>query len=252
MPEPGLRPPSIPASYRLVLAISLALTVHTLLLAGLPSPLRDVRELSHRLVFTLQSPASETSTASSPNAAEPQLPRHPDFTVEAPEQITTDSANRPVAEPVSTQTARPSPEPSTRTETSRPRSQQHPASPESMASTPSTSTTTDEPEAIQRITLSPSEQDPYLILLATHLAEQLERQRVPAITGLQETLTMELELRLLANGALTRARVVESTGVQGIDDAAYRAALAASPYPEPKGEERDRFEVKLVFTPKRR
>ena len=252
MSEPRLRPPSIPASYRLILAISLALTVHTLLLAGLPSPLREAREFSHRLVFTLQSPASEASTASSPNAAEPKLPRNPDFTVETPEQITTDSANRPVAEPVSTQTARPSPEPATRTETSRPHSQPHPASPEAMTSTPSNSTSTDEPEAIQRITLSPSEQDPYLILLATHLAEQLEQERVPAIAGLQETLTMALELRLLANGALTRARVVESTGVQGIDDAAYRAALAASPYPEPKGEERDRFEVQLVFTPKRR
>jgi len=252
MPEPGFRPPSIPASYRLALAVSLALTVHTLLLAGLPSPLREAREFSHRLVFTLQSPASETSTASSPNAAEPELPRHPHFTVEAPEQITTDSASRPIAEPSSSQTAQPSPEPAARPETSRASSQQQPASPESMAATPSTSTATDQPEAIQRITLSPSEQDPYLILLATHLAEQLEQERVPAIAGLQETLTMELELRLLANGALTRARVVKSTGIQGIDEAAYRAALAASPYPEPKGEERDRFEVKLVFIPKRR
>ncbi|GGC81237.1 hypothetical protein GCM10011362_32290 [Marinobacter halophilus] len=63
---------------------------------------------------------------------------------------------------------------------------------------------------------------------------------------------MELELRILANGALTRARVVKSTGLPGIDDAAYRAALTASPYPRPVGENTDRFEVKLVFTPKRR
>jgi protein TonB len=221
-------------------------------LAGFPSPLREAREVSHRLVFTLQSPASEASSASSPSDADPHRLRHPDFTIEAPERITTDSANQRIARPAPQQATRRSLEPSARTEISQYSAPQQLASPESAAIKPATSTTTDKPEAIQRITLSPSEQDPYLILLATHLAEQLERQRVPAIAGLQETLTMELELRLLANGALTRARVVESTGVQGIDEAAYRAALAASPYPEPKGEERDHFEVKLVFTPKRR
>ena len=124
------------------------------------------------------------------------------------------------------------------------------------ASTPTTESAprTGEPESadtIARITDSPAERDPYLILLATHLAEQLDQQRVPAISQLGEQVSMELELTLLPNGALTRARVIRSTGIQRIDEAAYRAALAASPYPEPKGEESDRFEVKLVFTPKR-
>jgi protein TonB len=64
---------------------------------------------------------------------------------------------------------------------------------------------------------------------------------------------MDVELQLLGNGALTRARILNSTGIEGIDAAAYRAALAASPYPEPPedGREGNRFEVELVFTPKR-
>ncbi|MBE0486011.1 TonB family protein [Marinobacter sp.] len=104
---------------------------------------------------------------------------------------------------------------------------------------------------IRTITNLPSEQDSYLILLATHLAETLEHQRVPAISRLKETVTMQFELRILPKGALTRARVVQSTGLPGIDEAAYRAALAASPYPEPEEEKTDRFEVTLVFTSKR-
>jgi protein TonB len=64
---------------------------------------------------------------------------------------------------------------------------------------------------------------------------------------------MEVELQLLGNGALTRARVLTSTGIERIDEAAYRAALAASPYPQPPngGASRNRFEVELLFTPKR-
>ena len=57
----------------------------------------------------------------------------------------------------------------------------------------------------------------------------------------------------MKNGTLTRARVTKSTGIKRIDEAAYRAALAASPYPEPppNNESQDRFEVELVFSPKR-
>jgi len=110
----------------------------------------------------------------------------------------------------------------------------------------------DKPQnTIQQVSRSPSESDPYLIKLAAHLAAKLEQQRIPAMAQLTSPVTVQLELKLLANGALTRARVVEPTGKKGIDEAAYRAALAASPYPEPKGETTDRFEVTLVFTPKR-
>ena len=92
-----------------------------------------------------------------------------------------------------------------------------------------------------------------MVKLAIHLARELEKLRVPALRDLTETVAMEVELQLLANGALTRAKVLSSTGIRTIDEAGYRAALAASPYPQPPkdGENRNRFEVELLFTPKR-
>ncbi len=108
-------------------------------------------------------------------------------------------------------------------------------------------------ESITRVTESPGELDPYVVKLAVHLAHQLEELRVPAMRSLTDTVAMEVELRLLGNGALTRARVLKSTGIKTIDEAAYRAALAASPYPQPPkdGGSANRFEVELLFTPKR-
>lgn len=111
----------------------------------------------------------------------------------------------------------------------------------------------DAEQSITRVTNSPVERDPYLVALATHLARQLEQARVPAVRKLSRTVSMNVELHLLGNGALTRAKILNSTGIEGIDEAAYRAALAASPYPRPpEGEDNlNRFEVELVFTPKR-
>ncbi|MGC8121290.1 TonB family protein [Marinobacter sp. VGCF2001] len=249
MPDLAVHSTSMPAPYRLLLATSLAILTHTLVLAGLPAPLTEAQELTHRLVFTLTSPVApptqEKAPAPSQNApehAEPDTGRPPDATPRAP--------SRTMAEP--------QPERTPRTDTQNNRGTSSPKPmPESQASrstpalTPRVSEPTQTPERIKRITESPSENDPYLIRLATHLAENLDQKRVPEISALTETVSMELELRLMPNGALTRARVIRSTGVEGIDRAAYRTALAASPYPSPEGEESDRFEVELVFTPKR-
>jgi len=70
---------------------------------------------------------------------------------------------------------------------------------------------------------------------------------------LDHSSTMEIELHLLESGALTRVRVIRPTGIEQIDSAAYRAALSASPYPEPPPDQggKSRFEVKLVFAPSR-
>lgn len=232
MSEPSLRPPSIPVSYRLALALSLAVLVHTLLFAGLPSPLKDARQLSHRLVLELSAPASPPVAATLANS---------------------DSASRPVPRP---ETERPLTPIAQRQPHIPPETLEH-QTPSTQANAGSAKTTalpskpTDQQKLAQQITRTPVEQDPYRILLATHLAATLERQRVPAMSKLNATVTMELELRIRPNGALTRARVVKSTGVPEIDEAAYRAALAASPYPEPEAENSDRFGVRLVFAPKR-
>ena len=261
MAEPGLRPPSIPVPYRLALALSLAVLVHTLLLAGLPSPFEEAREIRHRLVFKLSPPASQPGAAAlaGPTAAEltdeSQELRHQDFHVDPnlPVITTSDSPSRTTPRPVLERSAAPAPQ------------NQRPSPAEATGDkTPPTQTSADSAETTvlpaepateqapsQQVATMPIQHDPYLARLASHLAETLEQRRVPAISKLNETVTMELELRILPNGALTDARVVKSTGVPGIDDAAYRAALAASPYPEPEGERSDRFEVKLVFAPKR-
>lgn len=253
MPEPGSHhAPTIPVPYRIALALSLAFMVHIFLLAGFPSPLKEAQELSQRLVFKLSSPAAQPDVARAPAEDSPPETRNPEFNVEPwPPKVVTTAADAPALPKQAEQAETPKPKAVENT-------QPQPKAKPSPASAPSTQSTPSDPreqsnatEQIQRITESPAEQDPYLILLAVHLAERLEQLRVPAMSELQETVEMTLELRILPNGALTRARVQESTGIERIDQAAYRAALAASPYPRPEGEESDRFEVKLVFTPKR-
>ena len=238
---------ALPASYRIGLALSLALMSHILLLAGLPSPLLEPQDLSHRLVFTLNATSSQPSLRSAPDSASQEPLRHSEFSVEPhPPAIEAKSSQGPVAAK--------QPKPTSTPQRQEPLQQASEAQPGIAAAqsakkhTPKQEST----ETVQRITKSPAEQDPYLIKLAVHLAEELEKLKVPAMSQLDTTKDMTLELRILANGALTRARVKESTGIDVIDRAAYRAALSASPYPKPEGEKSDRFDVKLVFTPKRR
>ena len=238
---------AVPASYRIGLALSLALMSHILLLAGLPSPLLEAQDLSHRLVFTLNATSSQPSLRSAPDSSSQEPLRHSEFSVEAqPPAIEAKSSQGPVAAKQPKPTSTPQ-----RQETLQQASKAQPgiaAAQSAKKHTPKQEST----ETVQRITKSPTEQDPYLIKLAVHLAEELEKFKVPAMSQLDTTKDMTLELRILANGALTRARVKESTGIDVIDRAAYRAALSASPYPKPEGEKSDRFDVKLVFTPKRR
>lgn len=250
----GHHAPSIPVPYRITLALSLAFMVHIFLLAGLPSPLQEARELSQRLVFKLSSPSALPAADSAPATKSRPEARNPEFNVKPwPPQVVT-TAPQATARPKSPERneqprQRPAEEPQQRPEAAP--SPAAAASSRSTQSAPSPSLDEKVAEQIQRITESPAEQDPYLIKLAVHLAETLEQLRVPAMSELRETVVMTLELRILDNGALTRARIQESTGIDRIDQAAYRAALAASPYPRPEGEKSDRFEVKLVFTPKR-
>ncbi|MBJ6138303.1 energy transducer TonB [Marinobacter litoralis] len=236
---------SVPASYRIGLALSFALLSHILLLAGLAFPSLETQDFSHRLVFTLSSPNSPPSVQSTPAPSEQQPLRHTEFSVaphrEQPPQSTVRTEQTKTSNASKRQDALQQPS-NTRAVT---------AETATAQSSQLNTSRHESGETIQRITRSTSEQDPYLIKLAVHLAEELQKLRVPAISQLNETKEMTLELRILANGALTRAQVKETTGIANIDRAAYRAALSASPYPKPVGETSDRFDVKLVFTPKR-
>ncbi|GAA0849192.1 hypothetical protein GCM10009113_28350 [Marinobacter szutsaonensis] len=264
VPHPSVK--GLPDSYRIALALSIAILLHTLFLSGLPFPKADAPQHHHRLTLELLTAGATPATSSQPATPAETQPReqpaerNPRFEIPEPATevrpeptpVTSTSSPRKVSEP-SPGNSPPAPD------QTRPEPAELQASPSKPASVASEA---GEPEEIKeeadnteltRITRSPSQQDPYLIRLAVHLAQELERLRVPAISRLTDSARMEIELQLMKNGALTRARVVKSTGIQTVDEAAYRAALAASPYPEPPADSEtgDRFEVELVFSPKR-
>lgn len=242
---------SLPARYRIGLALSMALLLHTLLLSGVPSPVRE-QKTAHResVKFELIVPGRDQSSrpAAESAAHTRPIPPIPPFSAipSEPALASPEPAPRKAPEP----TVSGPPAPQKETVERRPEST---ASPDAHSGAMAPQEAQDTEEAVTRITNSPVERDPYLVALATHLARQLEQARVPAVRQLSGTVSMDVELQLLGNGALTRARILNSTGIEGIDEAAYRAALAASPYPRPpEGEgHQNRFEVELVFTPKR-
>ncbi len=250
--SPG-RLTQLPASYRIALALSSAVLAHTLLLAGLPA-LPEQPDPAHRVRVELVSPGTAASRpATSPAVSSPADSRNPRF--EIPPATPGSRPQRPSAEaPPTSPTRTHGRSAETETTVAERATPAAPASTDSAASrSGAPAQVAERPAPTTQITETPDEQDPYLIRLALHLSEELERLRVPAIRQLTDKVAMEIELQLLGNGALTRARVLKSTGIERIDDAAYRASLAASPYPEPPADRQDqnRFEVELIFTPSR-
>ncbi|WP_298449878.1 energy transducer TonB [uncultured Marinobacter sp.] len=251
---------SLPAKHRIALALSTAFLIHTLLLSGFPAILPDSpTQHRHQINLELVAVDSSQKTPASTNLQQPNeksVARNPPFEVPpvnnpgltTPELATTNSDQKTATSHNSQAAVPNNRKDSTQTETM-PTASSTPSKSGARTQVSNKETTED----VTKITLSPSEQDPYLIKLATHLATKLETLRIPAIRKLTDTSTMALELQLLSNGALTRARVVKSTGIEQIDLAAYQAALSASPYPEPPPDQRSksRFEVKLVFSPSR-
>ncbi|MGO1461212.1 MAG: energy transducer TonB family protein [Marinobacter sp.] len=251
---------SLPAKYRIALTLSTAFLIHTLLLSSVPAIVQNV-PVQHRQQLNLELVGAKNShstpTAHAPVSGEKSPVRNPQF------EITPDQSDSKPAEPVlssrrSNQKTANSKEPQV-SKTRQKKNQTEPVTPSRAASSPSKSGSRTQvsgeevAEEVTRITQSPVEQDPYLVKLAMHLATQLETQRIPAIGALTDTKSMEIELQLMGNGALTRAKVITSTGNEQIDSAAHRAALSASPYPEPPPDQggKNRFAVKLVFSPSR-
>lgn len=249
MPEKS-SPNALPASYRLGLAISLALFLHTLFLSGVPTPIEE-RVPTHKesVRFELVPPGERETAASIPENPSPSQDalRIPPFKLDPPRPET------PKEPEIITSGRTKAPAPSEQAKTSARNSKAAHSSTSNPAGAEPKRSSINAEQNHTRITESPAERDPYVVKLALHLARELEKLRVPAMTALTQTVAMEVELQLLGNGALTRARVLKSTGIRTIDEAAYRAALAASPYPKPpkNGENRNRFEVELLFAPKR-
>ncbi|SNC76194.1 protein TonB [Marinobacter sp. es.048] len=241
---------ALPATYRLGLAVSLALLFHTLLLSGIPTPMQEPTPTHRESVrFELVPPGTHRTVANPSANPSPSrdAPRITPFEIDPPEPA-------PLSEPEIVTSSEPqTPSPDEEANTGRPQSEAAQPSVSIAAGAKQAKSSENPEESITRVTESPTELDPYTVKLAVHLAHQLQELRVPAMRSLTETVAMEVELQLLGNGALTRARVLKSTGIKTIDEAAYRAALAASPYPQPPkdGGSRNRFEVELLFTPKR-
>ncbi|QSP96280.1 TonB family protein [Marinobacter salinisoli] len=108
-------------------------------------------------------------------------------------------------------------------------------------------------DTVNQVTSTPAEQDPYIVTLAIHLGQQIERMPIAGINQLREKASLEVELQLLDNGALTRSRLLKSSGNKRLDNAVYHASLAASPYPAPPEhyQGQSRFEIQLIYSPKR-
>ncbi|TNE73204.1 MAG: TonB family protein [Gammaproteobacteria bacterium] len=262
--------PHLPAGYRFLLALSSALLVHILILSGLPFP-SSKPEPPHNTIqvaLATASPASKASKATT--ATTPPTNRNPEFKIPIPDKTPPDTtakprvsrsakspdlaetrskpaSQKPQSRPQISSTRTPAPDTSSEQMTPRTR-EQAPSPNENLAKDQNTLTSE-----------APVKQDPYVALLAVQLAKATEGMRGIAKasneaskTG-ESVVTVEVELGLLDNGALTQARIVKSSGDKRIDKAAYRAALAASPYPAPPAgnKAKNRFVVELKLAPER-
>ncbi|MFN2361691.1 MAG: energy transducer TonB [Marinobacter sp.] len=251
----------LPGKYRITLAISIALLLHTLAMSMLPftatEPEGHRQTVQVELVNpgSLPSPETTTSAAAEPRDQEPArtVPNKTSPDADSrPDVVTLDSHSNQRSDPEETSESPTREEVSDQSAENSTPSRASRASSASAAGEPDTATET-EPEPVTRITRSPQQTDPYMASLAVHVANELDRRPVPSSRRVTEPVTMELELQLMGSGALTSAKVTHSTGFSDIDKAVYQAALLASPYPEPPEEHsgKKRFRVELIFTPER-
>lgn len=249
--------PGLPAPYRLILALSSALAIHLVALS-LWSYTPPEQAPQSRLTVALVSPPAaasrpepaHASTAVPARTTEPAKTQPPKA---QPEQVHVQAPGSASQAPPAPSTRRAPRASDVNSATEATQIAAEPA-PESTASPAEAATPVNgAPDDLTRITHAPAEQDDYLVSLAAHLARQLKSLHAPAVEDLKAPRRMTVVLRLMENGTLTRAIVVESTGLPALDRAVYRAALAASPYPEPPAGHKSegRFEIELVFSPKR-
>lgn len=250
----------LPGTYRITLAISVALLLHTLVMAALPFTMPDTESHRHTVRVSLINPGSEPSPEATASTTGESSQPSTDRTATEPAQsrpasrpdiVATDSSRRNTRSRAQEQ-APTTPAPQTtatelpaQTAPSREASATVAGSPEPPAR--------EKPETVTRVTQSPRDVDPYMASLAIHIGKELDKRPVPSSRSVTEPVISQLELKLLPSGALTSARVTRSTGFSEIDQAVYQAALLASPYPKPpeKYSGRKRFRIELIFAPER-
>ncbi|TBW57833.1 energy transducer TonB [Marinobacter halodurans] len=264
------QPNAQPVSVRLALTLSLALLLHTLILAVVVHWLRKQPDPPPAtLHFTLLDPGDTPSQTSNPSASaasestsSPGNP--PESFRETLEPVVTRRDDQPRAETRTKPATATHQEPTARspspTSTQANLSQPSTPSPNSVASRNGGASTSREiPEPVTpddrttQIPRQPSEQDPYVALLWQHISEELDHRPVRSIHELKRVRTVRLELHLMDNGTLRQVDTIESSGKRELDSAAVQSALAASPYPEPPESARERgfrFQVELRFSPR--
>lgn len=236
-----------PETYRIILAVSVALLVHTVLMVTFPFELPEHRHNPVTVSVQLMPEGSRPAKQHTPSPTSSPVRATP-FAIDT--QATQPTRNVPTTsspQPRAVPEAQEPPQPEPQTQPS--------ISPGARASTPSVAgeQSIRKDDAEQELTLrseKPSEESAYLSLLVQTIAE---KATIPKLDDFEkgQVLRVELELNLLSNGALVGAKITEASGNDGLDQRVYRAALAASPYPEPptssSRQQRFRVEVKYRF-----
>ena len=235
----------LPETYRIALALSVAFLVHTLLMATFPFDLPEHRNNPVTVEVQLAPQGSQpsrersASPASAKPIATPFAIEEPEPQPSAPATVSTSqpqpqSAPEPTSSPLTSPSAGSSARPRPQSETA--------SSLNALASTLSAAgqqrerVESNEPAPITQHSESPSEESSYRALLARTIGQKggVSRQQLAKL-DIQEgqTRTVGLELRLMSNGTLIGAKVSRPSGDEKLDVLAYKAALEASPYPEP-------------------
>ncbi len=262
----------LPGTYRITLALSVAFLLHTLLMATFPFDLPEHNNNPVTVSVQLVQKGSTPSTVDSPAQASPPVRATP-FTVE---DILAPQSTRDIPTTTSPQ-VRSTPEPAVQqapaTETiSKPQrqprqEQQSEPAPQTRTSMPSVAgeqairQEDDQPEEFTMKSDEPTEELKYEAQLAKKISEHgvfskgVARQLLGFERGINDgqsnSMEIEIELKLMGNGTLVDAKITKSSGNRPLDELFYKAALGASPYPEPpspdSGQRRFRVEVTYTF-----
>jgi protein TonB len=250
----------LPETYRITLAVSVAFFAHTALMATLPF---DLPEHHHNPVTVSVNLVERQETQPQENTpSKTTVPvRATPFSVEASPSPQPSRSLQTTPQPQLRAVPKPAPDAATAQLTNA--EKQTPPEPQSAPQTSQSATAVmveagitgtqsaklEEPEA--EVTLRseiPSEEASYITLLAQTIAQKATIRRLENVEG-KQVLNVEIELNLMSNGALIGARITDSSGHDGLDQRVYRAALEASPYPEPPstGSRQQRFRVPFQY-----
>ena len=238
--------------YPLILALSVALFLHVALATlvsgwlSLPDPESPEQTVRVRLAAAGANPSDSSAQApprtSTPDSGTPPEPR--------------EASAPPAGATTAGDTKRPREATRTEVGTNSPPREETAAEPDRSTATPQPALApgTDSPipgadtdTPITRLSRNETHQrSDYEIALWEKIAGQIEY--TPMIAEMDKPRDVILDLRLMANGALRRARIEASSGIDELDRVAREAALAATPFPEPP-ESQHRFSVRLIFEP---